>query len=124
MCCRKELSPWQLFHRQINQFELYNPELPYLDLLLEDMSEEPIVNMVQRSGGTQLKLILSLLDQSRVMFKPMRYCSAGDWISKVTPLRLFFLFRFPREQGTLPDHFYFVDFERHTAEIAAFHLDR
>ena len=33
-------------------------------------------------------------------------------------------FRFPAEQESLPDQFYFSDFQRPFAAIAAFHLDR
>lgn len=32
--------------------------------------------------------------------------------------------RFPREQQALPDQMQYAEFERHTSEIAAFHLDR
>ena len=54
-------------------------------------------------GGTQFKLLVDLEDGGEALFKPMR---------------------FPRNQGTLPNHFHWNDFERHNAEIAAYHLDK
>lgn len=34
------------------------------------------------------------------------------------------MFRFPREQQASLDQMQYAEFERHTAEIAAFHLDK
>ncbi|XP_017888126.1 extracellular serine/threonine protein CG31145 [Ceratina calcarata] len=90
------------FHLQISRTELYPEDSKYVDQLLYEMSTKPILHVVQKEGGTQLKLQLNYSNM-QALFKPMR---------------------FPREQQTLPNHFYFTDFERHTAEIAAFHLDR
>ena len=74
-----------------------------VEKILQSMSSKPFSSISQKEGGTQFKLIVELEDGGEALFKPMR---------------------FPGTQETLPDHFYFTDFERHNAEIAAFHLDR
>ncbi|KAK0049101.1 extracellular serine/threonine protein kinase FAM20C [Biomphalaria pfeifferi] len=93
---------WEIFHSEIRQHALYDPDEGYLKSLLKDMVMKEVVDVEQKEGGTQIKLIITLEDDGQSLFKPMR---------------------FPREQETLPDHFYFADYERHNAEIAAFHLD-
>ncbi|XP_043251132.1 extracellular serine/threonine protein CG31145 [Colletes gigas] len=99
---KKNSSTLEKFHLQISRAELYPLDSKYVDQLLHEIATRPIVHVAQKEGGTQLKLEINY-SYMQALFKPMR---------------------FPREQQTLPNHFYFTDFERHTAEIAAFHLDR
>lgn len=96
---------WEKFQLRINPQELYSPkdESTVIPGILESLSTSAFSEISQKEGGTQFKLIVQLVDGGEALFKPMR---------------------FPRTQETLPDHFYFTDFERHNAEIAAFHLDR
>lgn len=100
---RKNSTTLEKFHLQISRTELYPENSKFVDQLLHEMATKPILHVVQKEGGTQLKLVIDYPNNVQALFKPMR---------------------FPREQQTLPNHFYFTDFERHTAEIAAFHLDR
>ncbi|XP_041363679.1 extracellular serine/threonine protein kinase FAM20C-like [Gigantopelta aegis] len=94
---------WETFHKGIRQDSLYDPDDPVIEALLKDISLLPITDVEQKEGGTQLKLIITFEDDGQTLFKPMR---------------------FSRDTETLPNHFYFSDYERHHAEIAAFHLDR
>ncbi|XP_038071325.1 glycosaminoglycan xylosylkinase-like [Patiria miniata] len=97
--------PWQQFHRDISQDALYSEDAPYMDDLLRDLATVEIVNASQFRGGTQLKLDLRLADGNRVIAKPMRL--SRDHVYKYT-----------REEP------FWLDPERHNAEIASFHLDR
>uniref|UniRef100_UPI0037E75EA0 extracellular serine/threonine protein kinase FAM20C n=1 Tax=Semicossyphus pulcher TaxID=241346 RepID=UPI0037E75EA0 len=94
---------WLRFHIGINRYELYSRHSPVLDALLKDLVAQRITSVAMKSGGTQLKLIMTFQNYGQALFKPMKQT---------------------REQETPPDFFYFSDFERHNAEIAAFHLDR
>uniref|UniRef100_A0A8C7DA17 FAM20C golgi associated secretory pathway kinase n=1 Tax=Oncorhynchus kisutch TaxID=8019 RepID=A0A8C7DA17_ONCKI len=94
---------WLRFHIGINRYELYSRHNPVIDALLRDLVSQRITSVAMKSGGTQLKLIMTFQNYGQALFKPMKQT---------------------REQETPPDFFYFSDFERHNAEIAAFHLDR
>ncbi|KAM6212923.1 extracellular serine/threonine protein kinase FAM20C-like [Sarcoramphus papa] len=94
---------WLKFHVGINRYELYPRQDPLMPTLLRDLAMQRIVSSVQKSGGTQLKLIMTFPNYGQALFKPMKQT---------------------RDQETPINFFYFSDFERHNAEIAAFHLDR
>uniref|UniRef100_M4AN49 FAM20C golgi associated secretory pathway kinase n=2 Tax=Xiphophorus maculatus TaxID=8083 RepID=M4AN49_XIPMA len=94
---------WLRFHIGINRYELYGRHSPVVEALLRDLLTQRITSVAMKSGGTQLKLIMTFHNYGQALFKPMKQT---------------------REQETPPDFFYFSDFERHNAEIAAFHLDK
>ncbi|XP_066496602.1 extracellular serine/threonine protein kinase FAM20C isoform X2 [Tiliqua scincoides] len=94
---------WLKFHIGINRYELYSRHNPTIEALLQDLASQKITSVAMKSGGTQLKLIMTFQNYGQALFKPMKQT---------------------REQETPPDFFYFSDYERHNAEIAAFHLDR
>ncbi len=91
------------FQLGISDRDLYPEGDKRVERILSNLARERFVQIEQKEGGTQFKLVVDLADGGEALFKPKR---------------------FPREQETLPNHFYFTDFERHNAEVAAFHLDR
>ncbi|XP_021570853.1 pseudokinase FAM20A [Carlito syrichta] len=116
---RPEAS-WVQFHLGISRHGLYSRSSPVVSALLHDMRHFPTISadysqdekallgacdctQIVKPSGVHLKLVLRLSDFGKAMFKPMRQ---------------------QREEETPEDFFYFIDFQRHNAEIAAFHLDR
>ncbi|KAM9844007.1 extracellular serine/threonine protein kinase FAM20C-like [Aulostomus maculatus] len=95
--------PWLRFHLGISRWELYRREDPNLNKLTHYLATQRILGAVQKTGGTQLKLLISFPNYGQALLKPMKQS---------------------RDAETDVNLFYFSDFERHNAEISAFHLDR
>ncbi|TRY62390.1 hypothetical protein DNTS_006575 [Danionella cerebrum] len=95
--------PWLRFHLGISRWQMYQQKDPNLSALAQQLASHRIVSAVQKSGGTQLKLVMSFPNYGQALFKPMKQ---------------------ERDEETNVNLYYFSDFERHNAEIAAFHLDR
>ncbi|XP_063759856.1 extracellular serine/threonine protein kinase FAM20C-like [Eleginops maclovinus] len=95
--------PWLRFHLGISRWELYDRKDPNLAQLTHYLARQRVLGAVQKTGGTQLKLLMSFPNYGQALLKPMRQS---------------------RDAETDVNLFYFSDFERHNAEIAAFHLDR
>ncbi|KAK3559010.1 hypothetical protein QTP86_000018 [Hemibagrus guttatus] len=145
---------WLRFHIGINRYELYSRHNPVIDAMLKDLISQRITSVAMKSGGTQLKLIMTFENYGQALFKPMKgpqtslrwdrgdsvlllSCTLGYCLPSDHPFIYKCCFairgeeepeegqiRQTREQETPPDFFYFSDFERHNAEIAAYHLDR
>uniref|UniRef100_A0A672KTB8 FAM20A golgi associated secretory pathway pseudokinase n=2 Tax=Sinocyclocheilus grahami TaxID=75366 RepID=A0A672KTB8_SINGR len=105
-------ASWLQFHLGINRYALYSRDDSSVDRLLRDMQTATVISAgdaircqktLVKPSGLHLKLALKLQDFGKAMFKPMRQ---------------------KRHEETPENFFYFVDFQRHNAEIAAFHLDR
>ncbi|XP_040925684.1 extracellular serine/threonine protein kinase FAM20C-like [Betta splendens] len=95
--------PWLRFHLGISRWQLYPHRDPNMAALSQQLATQRVVSAVQKSGGTQLKLVMSFPNYGQALVKPMKQ---------------------ERDEETSYNLYYFSDFERHNAEIAAFHLDR
>ncbi|NXH41548.1 FA20A Pseudokinase, partial [Dicaeum eximium] len=120
---RSEAS-WLQFHLGISRDGLYPRSSPAVTRLLRDLRELPTISA---DYSQDEKALLGACDCSQgdcpwgtVLVPPLSVQPAqqlGEAHPVLSP-------RQKREEETPEDFFYFVDFQRHNAEIAAFHLDR
>uniref|UniRef100_A0AAV2LCY4 LAGLIDADG homing endonuclease n=1 Tax=Knipowitschia caucasica TaxID=637954 RepID=A0AAV2LCY4_KNICA len=64
---------WLRFHIGINRYELYSRHNPVIDALLKDLVTQRITSVAMKSGGTQLKLIMTFQNYGQALFKPMNF---------------------------------------------------
>ncbi|XP_055497963.1 glycosaminoglycan xylosylkinase [Leucoraja erinacea] len=94
-------SPWEIAAQWVVPREVYPEETPELGAILHAMATKKIIKADVGYKGTQLKALLVLDGGQKVVFKPKRYSRA--YVVEGEP---------------------YAGYDRHNAEISAFHLDR
>ncbi|KAK2101120.1 Glycosaminoglycan xylosylkinase [Saguinus oedipus] len=94
-------SPWEIVAPWVVPWEVYPEETPELGAIMHAMATKKIIKSDVGYKGTQLKAFLILEGGQKVVFKPKRY--SRDYVVEGEP---------------------YAGYERHNAEVAAFHLDR
>ncbi|CAN0223295.1 glycosaminoglycan xylosylkinase [Numenius arquata] len=94
-------SPWEIAAQWVVPREVYPEETPELGAVMHAMTTKKIIKADVGYKGTQLKALLILEGGQKVVFKPKRY--ARDYVVEGEP---------------------YAGYDRHNAEVAAFHLDR
>ncbi|OWK08170.1 hypothetical protein Celaphus_00011156, partial [Cervus elaphus hippelaphus] len=94
-------SPWEIAAQWVVPREVYPEETPELGAILHAMATKKIIKADVGYKGTQLKALLILEGGQKVVFKPKRY--NRDYVVEGEP---------------------YAGYDRHNAEVAAFHLDR
>ncbi|XP_039658877.1 extracellular serine/threonine protein kinase FAM20C-like isoform X2 [Perca fluviatilis] len=92
--------PWLRFHLGISRWQLYPHRDPNMELLTKQLATHRVVSAEVWGDATEAGDVISQL-----------------WTSPVQTHE-------ERDEETNYNFYYFSDFERHNAEIAAFHLDR
>ncbi|NXV61776.1 FA20A Pseudokinase, partial [Molothrus ater] len=106
-------AAWLQFQLGISRDGLYPRSSAAVSRLLRDLRDLPTISA---DYSQDEKALLGACD-----------CSQGECGTRVSRLPRAHPLLSPRqkrEEETPEDFFYFVDFQRHNAEIAAFHLDR
>ncbi|XP_042191915.1 glycosaminoglycan xylosylkinase isoform X2 [Callorhinchus milii] len=94
-------SPWEIAAQWVIPREVYPEETPELGAILHAMATKKIIKADVGYKGTQLKALLVLEGGQKVVFKPKRY--NRHYVVEGEP---------------------YAGYDRHNAEVSAFHLDR
>ncbi|XP_071946772.1 extracellular serine/threonine protein kinase FAM20C-like [Antedon mediterranea] len=98
-------KPWQQFQSGITKDFMYPKDAPYMQDLLDYLAHTEIKETRLFKSGSQFKLLFLFADGNTGLVKPQRMK-----INEIYPYT--------------NEHPFWLDPERHSAEIASFHLDR